>query len=71
MKCEALIVWGGWTGHEPEQCAEVVAEHAGRHGFKIHVETCTEAFADPALQDLSLIVPIFTMSKIEKAEAPT
>ena len=25
---EALIVWGGWSGHEPEQGAQIVAEHA-------------------------------------------
>ena len=29
----------------------------------------TRAFADPAIRDLSLIVPIYTMSKIEKEEA--
>ena len=33
------------------------------------METTTAAFADPAIHDLSLIVPICTMSKIEKAEA--
>ncbi len=22
---EALIVWGGWSGHEPEQCAKIIA----------------------------------------------
>ena len=37
-------------------------------GFKVCVENTTEAFADPAIADLSLIVPIFTMSKIEKEE---
>ena len=37
-------------------------------GFKVYLETSTEAFADPALKDLSLIVPIMTMSKIEKEE---
>ncbi|HTM77517.1 MAG TPA: ThuA domain-containing protein, partial [Devosia sp.] len=37
-------------------------------GFKVYVENTTEAFADPSIKDLSLIVPIFTMSKIEKEE---
>jgi len=37
-------------------------------GFKVYVENTTEAFADPSVKDLSLIVPIFTMSKIEKEE---
>lgn len=37
-------------------------------GFKVYVENSTEAFADPAIADMSLIVPIYTMSKIEKEE---
>ncbi len=65
---EALIVWGGWSGHEPEQCADVIAGMLRESGFKVYLETSTEAFADPALKDLSLIVPIMTMSKIEKEE---
>lgn len=63
---EALIVWGGWQGHEPEQCADIIAGMLRGSGFKVHLETSTQAFADPALKDLSLIVPIMTMSKIEK-----
>ena len=65
---EALIVWGGWSGHEPEQCADIIAGMLRELGFKVYLETSTEAFADPALKDLSLIVPIMTMSKIEKEE---
>jgi uncharacterized protein len=65
---EALIVWGGWSGHDPEQCAKIVAGMLEADGFKVYVETTTEAFADPAIRDLSLIVPIITMSKIEKEE---
>jgi type 1 glutamine amidotransferase len=26
---KALIVWGGWDGHEPKQVAEVFAELLG------------------------------------------
>ncbi len=65
---EALIVWGGWGGHEPEQCARIVSDMLEGDGFKVYVETTTEAFADPSIKDLSLIVPIYTMSKIEKEE---
>ena len=65
---EALIVWGGWSGHEPEQGAKIIAEMLEGDGFKVHVENTTEAFADPAIKDLSLIIPIYTMSKIEKEE---
>jgi uncharacterized protein len=68
MMREALIVWGGWSGHEPEQGGKIVAEMLRESGFNVYLETSTEAFADPALKDLSLIVPIMTMSKIEKEE---
>ncbi|WP_445503081.1 ThuA domain-containing protein [Microvirga sp. G4-2] len=65
---EALIVWGGWSGHEPEQCAGIIASMLEEDGFKVRMETSTRAFADPNLAQLSLIVPIYTMSKIEKDE---
>ena len=65
---KALIVWGGWHGHEPEQGAHIVQEILQNQGFEVRVETQTAAFADPALAQLDLIVPIYTMSKIEKEE---
>jgi type 1 glutamine amidotransferase len=66
---QAMIVWGGWDGHQPEQCAEIVRAMLEEEGFGVRVETTTAAFGDPAVNDLSLVVPIYTMSKIEKAEA--
>lgn len=65
---KALIVWGGWHGHEPEQCAHIVRDMLLKNDFEVRLETQTAAFADPALALLDLIVPIFTMSKIEKEE---
>jgi len=67
--CEALIVWGGWDGHEPEACAALIKAMLEEDGFAVRLENSTAAFADPSLHNLSLIVPIMTMSKIEKAEA--
>jgi uncharacterized protein len=66
---KALIVWGGWAGHEPEQGAAIVSSMLRAEGFDVRIETTTQAFADPALHELSLIVPIYTMSRIEKPEA--
>ena len=65
---EAMIVWGGWMGHEPDQGAKIVSDMLAGHGFEVRVETSTKAFADPAIAQLSLIVPIITMAKIEKDE---
>lgn len=65
---EALIVWGGWAGHEPEQGAAIVKAMLEHEGFKVRVATETAAFADPAIHDLALIVPIYTMATIAKDE---
>lgn len=65
---QALIVWGGWHGHEPEQCAHIVRDMLLRNRYDVRIETQTRAFADPELARLDLIIPIYTMSKIEKDE---
>lgn len=64
----ALIVYGGWSGHDPEECAAIYRRWLHEDGFSVRIATETSAFADPSIHDLSLIVPIFTMSTIEKAE---
>ena len=66
---KAMIVWGGWSGHDPDLCASMIKSWLKTAGFKVRVETTTEAFLDPAIRDLSLIIPIYTMSKIDKPEA--
>lgn len=65
---QALIVWGGWLGHEPAQCAAIVAGMLEADGFKVTIETSTRVFADPAIGEMNLIVPICTMSRIERSE---
>ena len=69
MTRKAMIVWGGWAGHDPDLCASIIRGWLRGEGFDVRVETKTEAFLDPEIKDYSLIIPIYTMSKIEKAEA--
>lgn len=64
----ALIVYGGWNGHDPEECATIYRRWLHEDGFTVRTATETSAFADPSIHDLSLIIPIYTMSKIEKEE---
>ena len=64
----ALIVWGGWEGHQPEKCAVIVRAMLEEDGFDVRVEDSTRAFADAAIRDLDLIVPIITQSTIEDDE---
>ena len=64
----ALIVWGGWEGHQPEKCAGIVRAMLEDDGFDVRVEDSTRAFTDAAIRDLDLIVPIITQSTIEDDE---
>lgn len=65
MARKALIVWGGWDGHEPDKVARFFDEILRGEGFETEVETSLDAFvgADER-DDLSLIIPIYTMSTI-------
>ena len=64
----ALIFWGGWEGHTPARSAAVASEMLAGHGFDVRIEQGTSALADPQLSAIDLIVPVVTMSTIEKPE---
>jgi uncharacterized protein len=64
----ALIVWGGWEGHTPKASADIVAALLSKQGFDVTLANTTAAFAAPDLAKLDLIVPMITMSTIEKHE---
>ncbi len=62
---KALIVWGGWDGHQPKQCAEVFAPLLETKGFAVTVSNTLDSYLDKSLmQSLSLVVPIWTMGTI-------
>ncbi|HKM57667.1 MAG TPA: ThuA domain-containing protein [Chthoniobacterales bacterium] len=65
----ALIVWGGWDGHQPEQCAAIVEKFLIEDGFSVSKQNKTSAFANPELARFDLIVPIYTMGTIADGEA--
>ena len=65
MAKSALIVWGGWDGHQPRQVAEILEGTLKENGFAVDVSDTLDVFKDAArLQDLSLIVPVWTMGHI-------
>jgi hypothetical protein len=67
---KALIVWGGWLGHQPREVAEVFARILKESGFETEVADTLDAFKDEAkLKSLSLIVPVWTMGKITNEQA--
>ncbi len=65
MAGKALIVWGGWDGHQPKEVAEIFRRVLKEEGFHPEVSDTLDAFNDAAkLNALSLIVPVWTMGKI-------
>jgi type 1 glutamine amidotransferase len=61
----ALIVSGGWEGHQPFAVAEVFKQLLQREGFEVELSDSLDSFADAQkLKSLSLIVPNWTMGKI-------
>ena len=64
---KALIVQGGWQGHEPQQVAEIVAGALRANGFEVEIADTLDALKDGAkLKALDLIFMAWTMGKIER-----
>ena len=63
---KALMVWGGWDGHEPKECVDVFAPILQDEGFEVTVKDDMDVYTDADFMgELSLIVPVWTMGSIE------
>ena len=66
---KALMVWGGWDGHEPEQTVNRFAPFLRESGFDVRVEDNMNVYTDAEyMNSLSLVVPIWTMGTIESEQ---
>ena len=62
---KALMVWGGWDGHEPRQCVERFVPFLSGAGYAVDVRDSLEVFGDAAvLAQCDLIVPCWTMGAL-------
>ncbi len=62
---KALIVWGGWDGHQPKEVAQIFANILRDDlKFRVEVEDSLDAFINQDLKSFDLIVPIWTMGEI-------
>jgi uncharacterized protein len=62
---KALIVYGGWEGHEPKPTAEIFAQELRKNDFEVEMSNTLDSFLDAdKLSKLDLIVPQWTMGKI-------
>ncbi|MBS3979073.1 MAG: ThuA domain-containing protein [Rhodobacteraceae bacterium] len=67
---KALVTWGGWAGHEPEKVGPMFADWLREAGMAVTLTDSLTCFDDAeALKSYDLIVPVWTMSKIDKQQA--
>lgn len=63
---KALIVWGGWDGHEPEGMSKLLGDALRARGVEVTISDTLDSFRTEELTQYDLIVPIWTMGTIEK-----
>ncbi|MFW6410196.1 MAG: ThuA domain-containing protein [Halanaerobiales bacterium] len=69
MKGKALIVHGGWDGHEPVKISKVFSRILKSINFEVEISDTLDSFKDEEkLKKLDLIVPHWTMGEIEEEQ---
>ncbi len=65
MKKKALITWGGWDGHEPEQCTKIFGEVLKTEDYDVELVNTLDIYLDEEkMSAFDLIVPAWTMDNI-------
>ena len=65
----ALMVWGGWEGHEPRQCVDVFEPYLREQGYEVEVSDTLEVYTDERkMKALDLIVPVWTQGEITREQ---
>ncbi|MFW6265117.1 MAG: ThuA domain-containing protein, partial [Bacillota bacterium] len=66
---KALIVWGGWDGHEPEQVVDIFKSILEENDFKVEISASLDSFLDvDKLKELDLLIPVWTMGEISNEQ---
>jgi uncharacterized protein len=66
---QALVVWGGWDGHEPQAFAELWAGILRDTGFDVQLATTLDVYCDrETMRSLDLLVPVWTMGELEPTQ---
>ncbi len=61
----AMLVWGGWEGHEPKQCVDVFAPILQADGFQVEVYNTLDIYLDRSkMMSYDLVAQVWTMGKI-------
>ena len=65
----ALMVWGGWEGHEPFRCTEIFRPLLEEAGFAVEVSDTLDAYLNAEkMAAYHLIVQVYTMSTITREQ---
>jgi uncharacterized protein len=65
MSKQALIVWGGWDGHQPEAVARLLRDALVANGLRVQVVDTLDVFTDDEkMSSVDLVVPVWTMGSI-------
>ncbi|MCD4852495.1 ThuA domain-containing protein [Arthrobacter sp. AK01] len=65
----ALVVRGGWDGHQPVEATELFIPYLKDNSYDVRVEESPKIYADPDyMAGVDLIVQCMTMTTIEKDE---
>lgn len=65
----ALITWGGWDGHEPEQVAAIFRAMLEQAGMEVTLTDSLACFDDAkGLRAYDLIVPVWTMAQASREQ---
>lgn len=66
---QALMVWGGWEGHEPFQCVQLFAPLLQQAGFEVTISDTLDAYLDAdKMRSYDLIAQVVTMSTITREQ---
>ncbi|MBN2301888.1 MAG: ThuA domain-containing protein [Lentisphaerae bacterium] len=66
----ALIVWGGWDGHEPKQCVDIFGPWLKTKGFDVTIADTLDAYLDSEkTSNYSVIIPVWTMGTINSEQS--
>lgn len=65
---KALIVQGGWDGHQPKEVSEILADVLRKEQFDVEVSDTLDRFKDGPLDSIDLIVPVWTMGTITQEQ---
>jgi type 1 glutamine amidotransferase len=69
MKRKALIMWGGWDGHQPQLVAERITKFLESNDFDVELSTSLDVLMDrEKLMALDLFIPVWTMGELPKEQ---